>query len=85
MATTEPIETCEACGAEVAPGDAVRTELSLNAQMCPTPLTLHRDCYERATAVLGDPGESSCSADPAFPETGRWMEAARRSAETPPV
>lgn len=80
-----PTETCEACGAEVAPDEAVRTELSMGAQLCPTPMVLHRDCYEATTQVWGEPVPTACGADPSLPETGQWMEVARRSAESSPL
>lgn len=74
-----PTETCEICGTEVAPDEAVRTELSLGDQsMCPTPMSLHPQCYERATEVWEHPDEALCAVDPEFPETAHWLERSRQ-------
>ncbi|HVL99213.1 MAG TPA: hypothetical protein VM324_07975 [Egibacteraceae bacterium] len=70
------METCEACGSEVAAAEAVRVEMAVEDLMCPTPMSFHRECYESADQVWGPPtGESLCAVDPEFPdETRRWLE-----------
>ncbi|MEX0658247.1 MAG: hypothetical protein WD080_03855 [Egibacteraceae bacterium] len=74
-----PTETCEVCGTEVAPHEAVRAELALSdASICPTPMSFHPACYERATEVWEQPGEALCDVDPEFPETAHWLARSRR-------
>lgn len=73
------METCEICGEDVAPHEAVRAELSLGDEsMCPTPMSFHPQCYERATDVWAVPDEALCAVDPELPETAYWLEQSRR-------
>lgn len=70
-----PPQTCEACGLEVAPDASVQAEMTFGEQaMCPTPMSFHPRCYERARDLWYEPAESLCSVDPEFPETGRWLD-----------
>lgn len=74
-ADTAPPQTCEACGLEVAPDEAVQAEMTFGeAAMCPTPMSFHPQCFERAGELWYEPSESLCSVDPEFPETGRWLD-----------
>lgn len=65
-------EACEVCGGAVEPQDAVRAELSVGEQMCPTPMTFHKACYERASVLWKPDPDSYCVTDPMFPETSEW-------------
>lgn len=68
----DPPELCELCAEQVSPEDAYRAELSVGDLMCPTPMTFHRACYERA-AEIWQPGDATmCGYDPDLPETGQW-------------
>lgn len=70
-----PPQTCEACGLEVAPDESVQAEMTFGEEaMCPTPMSFHPRCYERARDLWYEPAENSCSVDPEFPETGRWLD-----------
>ncbi|HVM12701.1 MAG TPA: hypothetical protein VM287_00020 [Egibacteraceae bacterium] len=70
-----PPQTCEACGLEVAPDEAVQAEMTFGeAAMCPTPMSFHPQCFERAGDVWFESGDSLCSVDPEYPETGRWLD-----------
>lgn len=42
--------------------------------MCPTPMSFHPPCHERATEVWELPDEALCAVDPEFPETAHWLE-----------
>ena len=68
-----PTEICEVCGLEVDPADAVRTEVSVGDMMCPTAMTFHRACHERASELWQPDADSYCTTDPEFPETQTWQ------------
>ena len=69
----KPAELCDACGGEVEASEAVKTELSAANAMCPTPMTFHQHCYDRASAIWKPDPDSYCTtADPEFPETAQW-------------
>lgn len=72
-----PTEVCELCGGPVGPDDVVRTEVTVAALMCPTPMVFHRDCYAQANQVLTEDPDALCVTDPLFPETGRWIPRGR--------
>lgn len=75
-----PPQTCEACGLEVPSNEAVQAEMTFGeAAMCPTPMSFHPQCYERARDLWYEPDEALCSSDPEFPETGRWLDQAGSS------
>lgn len=69
----QPTEVCELCADEVAPEDAYRAELSVGDLMCPTPMTFHRECYDRAAEIWEAPSpDMTCTFDAEFPETQNW-------------
>jgi hypothetical protein len=67
-------ESCDVCGADVPKDDMIKTELTVAGAMCPTAMTFHTACYEKA-ATMWQPEESDsyCTVDPLFPETGQWV------------
>src|SRR5215210_2709484 len=65
-------EQCDVCGQTVPSDDMVKTELTVAGAMCPTAMTFHTGCYEKASAMWQPDPESYCTADPLFPETGQW-------------
>lgn len=66
------IESCDMCGKDIT-NDAVRAELSFGeGAMCPTPMTMHKACYEKASQLWQPDPESTCVVDPLFPETEQW-------------
>ena len=69
-----PAALCDACGGEVEASEVVRAELSAADAMCPTPMTFHPQCYERASAVWQPDPDSYCTTDPEFPETAQWTQ-----------
>lgn len=71
---SKPTEVCELCGGKVtaADKDARREDLSIGGAMCPTPMTFHAECYEKASEVWKPDEDSTCTVDPEFPETQRW-------------
>lgn len=80
-----PVESCEVCGMDVAPGEGVRLEMAVEDLMCPTPMSFHDHCYESVKDVWNEPtGATTCQVDPEFPdETGKWLEVSRRTSDTP--
>ena len=66
------VEVCDVCGKEVSPSEAVRAEVAFGDMMCPTPMTFHGACYERASDLMQPGQESFCTTDPLFPETQQW-------------
>ena len=66
------VETCDVCGAPVPASEAVREEVSVGDMMCPTPMTFHPACYEKASALWQPNPDSYCVTDPEFPETQQW-------------
>ncbi|MGH9183163.1 MAG: hypothetical protein ACRDZ9_05030 [Acidimicrobiales bacterium] len=70
-------ELCDVCGGEVDPSEAQRAELSVGSMMCPTAMVFHPACYEQASDLWQPDPDSTCTVDPAFPESGRWVEAQR--------
>jgi len=62
---------CDICGQPVAAGEAVRGEMMTSELMCPTNMTLHQDCFEKA-AVMWAVEEPECGYDPRYPETAEW-------------
>ena len=68
----KPKELCDVCGGEVDASEAVKAELSAADAMCPTPMTFHPQCYERAAAIWQPDPDSYCTTDPEFPETAQW-------------
>ncbi len=71
-----PAELCDACGAEVDPAEAVKSELAAANAMCPTPMTFHPHCYEQASAIWQPDADSYCTTDPEFPQTAQWTSPA---------
>jgi|GEM_PF-6343162 hypothetical protein len=71
------VETCDVCGGEVSGADVIREEMSAGEFMCPTPMTIHRACYDKAREVWGPDDSSYCVVDPDFPETQQWTPAAK--------
>lgn len=67
-------ELCDICGGEVPAAEAQRVELTAASAMCPTPMVLHQDCYERASALWQPDPESYCVVDKEFPETQQWTQ-----------
>ncbi len=67
------VVACDVCGQPVNQDDCFQAELTAGGATCPTALTLHKACYEAASAlwVPEDP-DSTCNYDPLFPETGQW-------------
>jgi hypothetical protein len=75
----QPPPTCEACGLDVAPDEAVTREMTFGEEaMCPTPMSFHPECFERSRELWYEPAESLCSVDPEFPETARWLDQSGR-------
>jgi len=73
-------EMCDVCGRVVDdPNDAVRAELTASGAMCPSAMTFHQACYERASSMWQPDPESYCTVDPLFPETGQWNQAQAES------
>ncbi len=68
----KPAEICDVCGGEVPAEEAVKAELSAADAMCPTPMTFHQGCYERASQIWQPDPDSYCTTDPDFPETQQW-------------
>ncbi len=71
----QAVETCDVCGSEVAASELVREEVSVGDMMCPTPMTFHRACYEKASELWQPNPDSYCVTDPDFPETQQWTPA----------
>lgn len=65
-----PQAMCDVCGQPVDPGEAVSAEVSAKVSMCPTAMTLHPGCSERAAAIWQ--ADDSCAMDPDFPEMAQW-------------
>lgn len=83
-------ELCDVCGGPVTGVDAVRAELSVDQMMCPSPMTFHTACYEKASHLWKPDTDSVCVTDPEFPETQQWTprpqpakERARREGSGP--
>ncbi len=74
--------TCDVCGQEVPTGEEIQAEVSVEQLMCPTSMTFHPDCYERASALWQ--ADDSCSLDPDFPEMSAWAANAERRGAPPP-
>lgn len=51
----------------------VKAELVAAGAMCPTAMTFHTACYEKAAAVWKPDPDSYCTVDPLFPETSQWV------------
>ncbi|MDQ3305749.1 MAG: hypothetical protein M3535_07160 [Actinomycetota bacterium] len=67
----KPSETCDVCGQAVATDEAVHEEMSVGPMLCPTAMTFHVACYERAASIWS-PDDSFCGLDPDFPEMADW-------------
>lgn len=65
-------DICDVCGLPVPPEEAVKTEVSASQSMCPTSMTLHQACYEKASGIW-QPDDSYCGIDPDFPEMAEWL------------
>jgi len=65
-------EMCDACGQVVPPEVAVKAELTVSGAMCPSAMTFHPDCAEKASELWHPDPDSYCTYDPRFPETGQW-------------
>lgn len=76
------LETCEACGREVDPADAVRSEVSVGDMTCPTAMVFHRECHELASQIWQPDPDSYCTVDPDFPETQAWQTPGAPSNQT---
>jgi hypothetical protein len=69
----EPAAMCDVCGRPVAVDEAVRAEMSVSQMMCPTSMTFHPACHERARALWQDDDACSVDADfTDFPEMEQW-------------
>ena len=68
----KPVELCDVCGVPVPAEEAVKVELSAADAMCPTPMTFHKDCSEKASEIWQPDPDSYCTVDPEFPETQQW-------------
>lgn len=67
-------ESCDVCGQDVPKDDMIKTEMTVAGAMCPTAMTFHTACYEKAAAMWQpEAGDSYCTVDPLFPETGKWV------------
>jgi hypothetical protein len=65
-------EMCDVCGQAVPADDMVKAELTAAGAMCPSAMTFHTACYEKASSMWQPDPESYCTVDPLFPETGQW-------------
>ncbi len=74
---------CDVCGREIAPEDLHTEELTVNGPMCPSPMNLHRACYEAASSMWYADPDSYCNVDPLFPETAQWNEMQRQADQAP--
>jgi len=73
-----PIESCDICGANILGGGAVREELSFGeGAMCPSPMTMHKECYAKASELWRPDPDSTCVNDTLFPETQQWTPRAQ--------
>ena len=67
-----PIETCDMCGLQIS-GEVVRAELSFGeGAMCPSPMSMHQECYQKASAIWQPDPDSTCVVDKEYPETQQW-------------
>jgi hypothetical protein len=64
---------CDVCGKPVASEDRYQAEVSCSQSMCPTSMTFHQACYEKASS-LWQPDDSYCGIDPDFPEMAEWLK-----------
>ncbi len=85
---TEPVRdfglrpTCDICGQDVSPEEAYNTELTAQGPTCPTAMTMHQACYQRASELwVPEAADSTCTYDPLFPETGQWSQLQRAAEE----
>lgn len=68
----KPRESCDMCGQDIS-GKTIRAELSFGeGAMCPTPMTMHEKCYEKASELWQPDPESTCVIDREYPETQKW-------------
>jgi hypothetical protein len=65
-------ELCELCAGYVDVDDAYRAEMAVGDLMCPSPMTFHRECYEKASEIWEPGDDAMCGYDPEHPETGQW-------------
>ena len=65
-------ELCDICGQEVGADEAYRGDMMASELMCPTPMTLHQDCFRQAAGMWQLDTESTCTYDPDYPETAQW-------------
>lgn len=65
-------EQCDVCGQNVPADDMIKTELTVAGAMCPTAMTFHTGCYEKASSMWQPDPDSYCTVDPLFPETAQW-------------
>ena len=66
-------EQCDVCGQDVPADDVVKAELTVAGAMCPTAMTFHKGCYEKAAVMWQPDQDSYCTVDERFPETGQWV------------
>lgn len=66
-------EQCDVCGKSVPADDVIKTELTVAGAMCPTAMTFHTACYEKASVMWQPDPDSYCTVDERFPETGQWV------------
>lgn len=63
-------ELCDICGQEVVAEEAYRGDMMASELMCPTPMTLHQTCFQKASGMWQlDDSDASCAYDPDYPET----------------
>ena len=67
-----PPETCDVCGLDVFAGEVYKAEVSVEGAMCPTPMTFHQACWEKASAMWEPDPDSYCIVDNEYPETQQW-------------
>ncbi|MGH9127330.1 MAG: hypothetical protein ACRDZ8_21810 [Acidimicrobiales bacterium] len=65
------MEMCDICGQPLPADEAVRGEMMTSELMCPTHMTMHQDCFEKAS-VMWAPEVDECPYDSRYPETAAW-------------
>lgn len=72
------------CGTQIS-GEVVRAELAFGeGSMCPTPMAMHQECYQKASQIWQPDPDSTCVVDKEFPETQQWTPRAIEAARADP-
>jgi hypothetical protein len=66
-------DICDVCGLPVPEEEAFKAEVSCSQSMCPSPMTMHKTCFQQASDMW-QPDDSYCGIDPDFPEMATWLE-----------